>query len=235
MKTKTLLIAAAALAAGVMSSQAQVYSQNIVGYVNVVLPGNGQYSLVANPFDDGNGNYATNVLSSALPRQSQVLTWDSVLGYTTVQKVGSPVANWPAGTSVQVPPGVGFFVRNGGVGSGAPTITNTFVGSIVVPPGGSVTNQMPVGYTLQGSVIPYAGNLAVSGQGGGDTNIDYGSPLTRQSQILTWDPVVGFTTVQKVGSPVSTWNGTATVGVGQGFFIYNKNGPATNMIQSASY
>ncbi len=34
MKTKTLLIAAAALAAGIISSQAQVYSQNIVGYAN---------------------------------------------------------------------------------------------------------------------------------------------------------------------------------------------------------
>ena len=35
---KTLLIAAAALVAGVISSEAQVYSANIVGYVNVVMP-----------------------------------------------------------------------------------------------------------------------------------------------------------------------------------------------------
>ncbi len=37
---KTLLIAAAALVAGVISSEAQVYSANIVGYVNVVMPAN---------------------------------------------------------------------------------------------------------------------------------------------------------------------------------------------------
>ncbi len=35
---KTLLIAAAALVAGVISSDAQVYSANIVGYVNVACP-----------------------------------------------------------------------------------------------------------------------------------------------------------------------------------------------------
>ena len=40
MRTKTLLIAAAALAAGILSSSAQTYSQNIVGYVNQVLPAN---------------------------------------------------------------------------------------------------------------------------------------------------------------------------------------------------
>jgi hypothetical protein len=38
MKSKTLLIAAAALVAGVITSEAQVYSANIVGYVNVTLP-----------------------------------------------------------------------------------------------------------------------------------------------------------------------------------------------------
>ncbi len=51
MRTKTLLIAAAALAAAVTSSQAQstVYSQNIVGYVNQVLPGAGVFTSVVAP------------------------------------------------------------------------------------------------------------------------------------------------------------------------------------------
>jgi hypothetical protein len=94
-----------------------------------------------------------------------------------------------------------------------------------------VTNQEPVGYTLQGSVIPYAGNLANSGQAGGDTNLDYGSPLTKGSQIMTWSPSLGFISVQKLGS-ASLWGGTASVNVGDGFFIFNKNGPATNMVQN---
>ncbi len=65
MRTKTLLIAAAALAATVISSEAQVYSANVVGYVNVVLQGG--YNLEANPFDDGNGNHLTNLINPSLP------------------------------------------------------------------------------------------------------------------------------------------------------------------------
>jgi len=231
MRTKTLLLSAVALAAGLVSSQAQnVYSANVVGYANVVLHGNGQYSLVANPFDDGNGNYLTNLLNNALPKQSQVLTFDSSLGYVTVQKGGTP-ASFPAGTTNQLLPGVGFFVRNGNPGGGAPDLTNTFVGSIIVPNGSSVTNSEGLGYSLLSSPIPYAGNLAITGQNGGDTNMDFGGPLTKQSQILTWDPVVGFITVQKGGTP-ATWGGTATVNVGDGFFVFNKSGPATNVVET---
>jgi len=215
------------MAAGVASSMAQVtYSQNIVGYATVVLPGNGQYTLVANPFDDGNGNFATNILNAALPKQSQYLTWGGA-SYTTVQKLA---AGWPGTASAQLAPGQGFFVRNGGVASGAPDITNVFVGSVITPVGTSVTNSLALGFTLQGSPIPYGGNLAISGQAGGDTNMDFGSPLTKQSQILTWNGVAqAFSTVQKVGS---AWGGTASVGVGEGFFINNKNGPATNVVET---
>ena len=60
--------------------------------------------------------------------------------------------------------------------------------------------------------------------------MDFGGPLTKQSQILTWDPVTTFYR-SKVGSP-ALWDGTAAVGVGQGFFIYNKNGPATNVVET---
>ena len=44
MRTKTLLIAAAALAVGAGISMAQTYSQNVVGYANVVIAGNGAYT-----------------------------------------------------------------------------------------------------------------------------------------------------------------------------------------------
>ena len=109
------------MAAGIATSMAaNVYSQNVVGYANVILKGNGYYTLVANPFDDGNGNYLTNILSSALPKQSLVNQWDRNLtpapGY---RSVGRTAAGWPAGTTNQFAPGVGFFVRNGAAGSGA--------------------------------------------------------------------------------------------------------------------
>ncbi len=228
MRTKILLTAAAALVAGLVSSNAQVYSANVVGYANVVLAGNGGYTLVANPFDDGNGNQVTNVMSSALPNASQVLTWDSIAGYTTFQKGGTAHV-WNGNTSLT--PGIGFFVRNGAVGGGAPPVTNTFIGSVICNINASVTNQVAVGFTLQGSPIPYAGNVAILGQTGGDTNMNFGASVANAAQILTWDPIGGYTTVQK-GGTAHTWNGTSTVGVGQGFFINNKNGPASNVVET---
>src|SRR6185312_1695742 len=63
MRTKTLLLASAALVAGVVASQAQsnVFSANIVGYVSVTNAAN-QYVVLANPLDNG-----TNDITGLLP------------------------------------------------------------------------------------------------------------------------------------------------------------------------
>jgi len=230
MRTKTLLLSTLALAAGVIASQAQsnVFSANVVGYATVVYPGNGGFALVANPFDDGNGNIMSNVMDSAnsLPKQSQILTWNGV-GFNQITKGGSP-ATW--GSTVAVPPGIGFFVRNGSPGGGVPPVTNTFVGSVVVQNGGSATNQLPVGFSLNGTPIPYAGNLAIGTLGNGDTNMDFGTPLTKQSQILTWNGT-GYNQSTKGGSP-ATWGTTVTIAPTDGFFVNNKNGPASNVVET---
>src|ERR1700761_8862396 len=90
MRTKTLLIAAAALAAAVTSSNAQstVYSQNVVGYVNTVLPGGSALSLVANPLN-GSTNSA-NVILPALVGGESVLVWSGT-GYYLYQYQGAGV------------------------------------------------------------------------------------------------------------------------------------------------
>ena len=61
MRTKTLLLSAAVLAAGLAASTAQsVFSVNAVGYVNKTLaPG---YNLIANPLNGTN-----NLLSTIIP------------------------------------------------------------------------------------------------------------------------------------------------------------------------
>src|SRR5271165_5836493 len=62
MRTKSILLGAAALAAGLVTSMAaNVYSVNVVGYVNVNVSSN-QYSLLENPLDDGAGDIITNVI-----------------------------------------------------------------------------------------------------------------------------------------------------------------------------
>jgi hypothetical protein len=60
MRTKTLLLAAAAaLAAGILTSSAQVYSANVVGYITMVVPANG-YQVMGNTLINGSDVNATN-------------------------------------------------------------------------------------------------------------------------------------------------------------------------------
>jgi hypothetical protein len=59
MKIKATLIAAATLAVGVISSQAQVYSQNVVGYVNQVIPAN-SFQIIAGTLINGSDAAQTN-------------------------------------------------------------------------------------------------------------------------------------------------------------------------------
>jgi hypothetical protein len=64
MRTKTLLLTAALTAAGVAASMAQVYSVNVVGYVNITVPA-GKLAILCNPLDDKNGNKLNNLLALA--------------------------------------------------------------------------------------------------------------------------------------------------------------------------
>lgn len=218
MNTKSLLIAAATLAVGAISSQAQVYSQNIVGYVNVPLaPG---YSLIANPLDDGSGNQLTNLLNSAsLVNKSTVTTWNGTVYNTAIGKV---TGGWGANTSL--PPGTGFFLKNNGAST-----TNTFVGTVGganVVSGQQLTNVLNAGYNLVGSILPYAGDLTT------DTNLNLSSAtLVNKSTLTSWN-VPGQVFDTAVGKVTGGWGAAFPVTVGQGYFLKN-NGVATNWVQSA--
>lgn len=215
MRTKSLCLAAAAVIGGLLTASAQsnVYSLNIVGYVNTVMKGNGAYTLVANPLDDGNGNQLTNLVN-ALPNKSQVLTW-SGSGYVGASKGGGV---W--GTNLTLAPGTGFFVKNGI--SGSPDVTNTFVGNVVLLPGGSTNIAVPAGYSLVGTLAPVGGDLTT------DANINIGSTLPNKSQILKWDTT--GQSYQGTSKGGGVWSTNLTVNVGEGFFIKAQTG--TNWVQS---
>jgi hypothetical protein len=206
MKNKTLLIAAAALVAGVISSEAQVYSANIVGYVNVALPGAAAYSLVATPLDDGNGNQSTNLLAG-LPVGSSVTTWNGA-GYNP------PIALLAGGWAgnVSLPPGTAYFVKNGKASS--PNYTNVFVGTVgaVGLTGGStMTNVLGLGYNLVGSQIAFAGDVTT------DPNLNL--PAAKGSSITTWAGAGYNVPVSYVSG---AWAGSVPITPGQGFFMYQK-------------
>src|SRR5882724_281686 len=156
MRTKTLLLTAAIAMAGIASSLAQgnVYSQNIVGYVNVVLVGGTNFSLVANPLDDGTNPCAS--LLASLPNKSQVQVWNPALNGGAGDFDFSQKTAGAWSPNLSIPPGTGFFVKP----QSAAAITNTFVGQVIIPPGGTNTVALPaLSFRLVGSPVPYAGNL----------------------------------------------------------------------------
>jgi hypothetical protein len=205
MRTKTLLLSAVALAAGLLSSQAQsnVYSANIVGYVSVTNAAN-QYTLLANAMDNGTNDLAS--LFSSLPNGSQVLVWTGS-GYQSSTKLGAWTPNFV------VPPGKGFFLKT------TVAATNTFVGSVAVANGASVTNALGANlYSLVASPIPFTDTL----QG---TNLNLQAAVPNGSQVLIWTGS-GYQSSTKLG----TFTPNFTITPGQGFFV--KPNAASSWVQT---
>jgi hypothetical protein len=206
---KTLLIAAAALVAGVVTSEAQVYSANIVGYVNVALPA-GTLVLVSNPLD--NGTNTANDLLASLPNKSQIQLWNGS-GFTAYGKGASGFSPNPS-----IPVGTGFFVKS------ISNYTNTFVGNVVPAPGGNQSaTTLPAGtLVLVGSTLPVSGTFNDVG-----TNaFNLIATLPNKSQIQLWNGS-GFTAY---GKGAAGFSPNPPLSVGQGFFI--KSLSATNWIQT---
>jgi len=143
---KTLLIAAAALAASVISSQAQVYSQNIVGYVN--LPAVNGFTAMCNPLSNNGNNSATNLFDavSGANDGSIILTWNgtsySQTAFDSSKSTGfTDAATFSATLPPPIlPPGQGFLFNNQNSSN-----TLTFTGAVFVDGAASGTNV--VGFT----------------------------------------------------------------------------------------
>lgn len=178
MKIKTLLIAAAALAVGIISSQAQVYSQNIVGYINVPVTSH-HYALIANQLVNGNDvnqtNNSINAIFNGLISDGNGVTntvlykWNGA-GYNVYQWfTGADADNYflgsgsvngfydPLGNLVtaSLNQGQGSFLYNAaGVG-----LTTTMTGNVVIG-----TNNLSIihGYNIYSLVTPVSTNLSSS-------------------------------------------------------------------------
>ncbi|HEU5070554.1 MAG TPA: hypothetical protein VFV96_09105 [Verrucomicrobiae bacterium] len=205
MRTKSLCLAAAALLGGVWVSSAQsnVYSLNIVGYVNRPLQGNGQYSLVSNPLNTTNNTYAG--LLQGLPVGWSVTKWTGSGFSPAAGRVGFGNGWTPTTASTNTfNPGEAVFIKSA---TGGSPYTNTFVGEVMI---GSFTNNLPAGFSMIGNPIADAGSV---------TNLNLIPPTG--SQILVWkeDGVGGYTTYGKVGFGSGWTPSVPSLNVGQGFFI----------------
>jgi hypothetical protein len=245
MRTKTLLIAtAAALAAGIISSQAQVYSQNIVGYVNTPIPAG--FVNIANPLDASGGN---NTITNIIPVFSGnydgdgLYLWNgsSYTQYTIDSGQPTGVGNASDSAPVAPPvinPGIAIFIQNT-VG----LITNTFVGTVHIDGAGSSTNVVGVttnflgtGFRYVASKLPIGGGISSVLQLPHDGSLD-GSGIYVPNIVS--GQVHGFTqyTIDS-GQPSGFGNASDSapasepqIPVGTGFFIQNTAG-AENWIQS---
>ena len=199
MKAKSLLIAGAALAASLMTSKAQVYSQNIVGYINVPLQAG--YNLVANQLDlDGTGtnNSIYTTVGTNLPSLTKVLAWNG--GGYSAATYSATTQKWIGNNSSisnAMNPGSGFFIQ-------VPVATNlTFVGNVIT---GTNTYPILAGYQIVAPSAPIAGTI--------DTTNGY-TP-TKLDKILVWNGG---------GYSAKTWSGTSWIGgdpqltVGQAVFL----------------
>lgn len=231
MRTKTLLItAAAALAAGVITSQAQVYSQNIVGYVNTPTAGGGTF-LIAVPFSIGVSNGANEIWplvggQPSIPDYSEVLVWTGT-GYTAYVSDSTSPSLWddanfaPLPGAPILPVGQGFFLEP------SASTTNTFVGTVAVAVGATNNTTLAAGGTfLVAPVIPYGGYVTNGTSVGGGIALDSANALPDYSELLVWTGT-GYTAYVSDSTSPSLWDDSnfapltlpPSLNVGQGFFL----------------
>ena len=211
MRTKTLILAAALTAAGLASSLAQsnVYSLNVVGYVNKTLTGGSLFTLINNPLNTTNNTLAGifGAGGVGLPSGSQVQVWDygtqDFIAYTK-QPVGPGFSG--GGATVPFPVGKGVFVKINTVGD----YTNTFVGEVLQ---GNLTNATLANFNLIGSLVPQAGLASA----------DLGLNPAPGAQVQRWDVGIQDFVISTKTPVVNGWSGAGqpNLAVGEGFFLKN--------------
>jgi hypothetical protein len=248
MRTKTSLLSALLGALGSVSVHAQttnVYSLNVVGYVNVTCPPG--FNIVTCPLIESPDNTIGTVLNNASGalNGSTVYFYSTSAGYTTggtdsAKPVGTGFADttnangWSAGGTNVASPGVGFWFEN----KATTNITLTFVGTV---PTGPITNTLVSGFNLVGSAVPMSGDL-ISNSISALTN--YNIP----DQVYTYNPTLPAATAYSIYSSTSSafndghgYDGQWTSAgdpiipnVGQGFWYDNKNGATVYWVENYS-
>jgi len=243
MRTKTLLIAAAALVAGVISSNAQVYSANVVGYIN--NPAATGFSVQTAPFISSPDNSLTNLVQNvggALDGctvyiwksiKYNVVTLDSALG-GVADATDSYATNCPI-----LPAGTPFLIDN----LSGSVFTNTYSGQVNVQSGsipGTSTNPLPVlALNLVAPIIPVGGGvssvLGLTNPGGAlDGSVVYTPIINGSGQLVgfngsTFDS--GFST--GFGDSTDTvQTNEPIIPVGKAFFFNNQSGGTVQWVQT---
>jgi hypothetical protein len=214
MRTKALLCAAGLLAVGAVSALAQsnVYSLNVVGYVNVSLT-NG-FNLIANQLDvDGNrtNNTIAGVFSTNFPNLTKVYGYNTAGGTFGIATYASGSATWVGGQpSVNngLAPGAGVWVQIPGT-AGTPTpLTLTEVGNVVQ---GTYNLPVSTGFQIMSLIPPVSGKVKT----------DFGYPAANLDKIYQYNAVTRAFTIHTYASATGAWTGGGepTPAVGEAFWV----------------
>jgi hypothetical protein len=242
MRTKALILSAALVAAGVASSMAQsnVYSLNVVGYVNLTITTG--YNLITLPLQSSDPTSAINSVltntSVLVPYPATVTQWNPTTDTFLQPCYAGGDGNWydanfdPTLPTNSLPPGQGFFFYLPSVAvqqaSGDPTpyvtsLTVTVVGTVLQ---GTNSEAIPAGYGFYGQFEPIVGDITTNGF---PVTADYSELFTWNSSSQGYNPVLyGFTAADSGTAPYpafydENFNGIVVVEppVGQGFVYFN--------------
>ena len=213
MRTKALLCAAGLLAVGAVSSMAQsnVYSLNVVGYINVSLT-NG-FNLIANQMDlDGNrtNNTVQGVFSTNFPNLTKVYGYSSASGTFGIATYASSSGNWVGGqpnVNNALSPGGGVWVQIPGT-SGTPTpLTLTEVGNVVQ---GSHDLAVATGFQILSLIPPVSATVKTA----------FGYPAANLDKIYQYNAVTRAFTIHTFAASSGVWTaGEPTPAVGEAFWL----------------
>lgn len=217
MRTKVPLGAAALAAAAATASAQNVYSLNVVGYINLSLT-NG-YNMVANQLDlDGTmtNNTLTTVFSTNLPKLSAVYAWSTTSGgFLKASFSGTAWGGNQAAANAALTPGAGVFVQ---IPATATTpITVTTVGQVIQ---GTNTVPLVAGLNLVSSIAPISGGIGSV----------LGYTPNKKDYYLPWNPVTQNYGTKQSYSGTAWSGGEPTPAVGQAFFL--DAAAATSWVQS---
>lgn len=152
MRTKALLLAALLSTAGFTSTFAadptNVYSVNVVGYVTLTINNSSVYRIICNPLIASNNNLSALIPTAVDGCQVYKLNPSGAYSIATFDET---IPGWDLDFPIAT--GEGVFIKLSVPGS----FNVTFVGEVAQRD--QSNKQLPVGLSLQGSLVPQSGNM----------------------------------------------------------------------------
>jgi hypothetical protein len=202
-------------------AQSNVYSLNVVGYVNVPMVGNGAYNMIANPLNNTGtgGNNISNLFSAIAVDGDTIFRWNvDNFDFDGVQPSYSAFSHsWSSTFNLNLGEGVWYIAQGNNV-------TNTFVGEVFQGSYTNVAGPANAGRSLVGGGA-YNAVASSAPIGGGFTNAIVGITPNDGDTIFPWDAnAFDFAAIQPSYSAFShTWSHTEVqVPPGVGFIYINQ-------------